>query len=228
MEISCPECSKKYKVDDSLIPDKGRKVKCKKCGSVFFVQKENKKEENSEFNLDLDFGQVQNPVGEGTVRISREQIQASIQNPVQQNEEITTQEDNVQLDIEDKFSESQNVQQMAVKESEGEVNNQLNEELYKVKIENQIFKSISVDQIKEWIEEDRLLETDLIAREGSENWIEVEKVPKFKKVIDMHVYAQRKILEQEDNPYKKFQNQQKVEVKKESFFQKIMSIFKKG
>jgi len=35
MIITCPSCSARYKVKDGLITEKGKKVKCKKCGSVF-------------------------------------------------------------------------------------------------------------------------------------------------------------------------------------------------
>ncbi|MCB1043299.1 MAG: zinc-ribbon domain-containing protein [Acidobacteria bacterium] len=35
MIITCPECSAKYKVRDELIPESGKKVRCKKCNNVF-------------------------------------------------------------------------------------------------------------------------------------------------------------------------------------------------
>lgn len=35
MIITCPDCSAKYKVRDELIPDQGKKVRCKKCSAVF-------------------------------------------------------------------------------------------------------------------------------------------------------------------------------------------------
>jgi predicted Zn finger-like uncharacterized protein len=234
MEISCPECSKKYKIDESLIPDKGRKVKCKKCGTVFFVQKEQKKEDNQEFNLDLDFGEVQNNVGQGTVRISRDQIQASINSAKKSEEEVNEggKEENkkIELDIDINSPLHKDKQQDAINREMSKQKAEQGEELYKVKIDGKVYNSLTVDTVKEWIEEDRLLEADFIAREGSNNWINVDKVPKFKKVIDMHVYSQRKMLEEEDNPYKKFKEQQEkeVHVKKESFFSRILKIFRKG
>ncbi len=236
MEISCPECSKKYKIDESLIPDKGRKVKCKKCGTVFFVQKEQKKEENAEFNLDLDFGDMQNNIGQGTVRISRDQIQASInsakQTEVEDEKSISEEKQNkkIELDIDIGSPLYKDKQQETISKEISESQVGQTEELYKVRIDGKVYNSLTVDTVKEWIEEDRLLEADFIAREGSSNWINVDKVPKFKKVIDMHVYSQRKMLEEEDNPYKKFKEQQEKEVavKKEGFFSKILNLFKKG
>ncbi len=35
MIITCPDCSAKYKVRDELIPSQGKKVRCKKCETVF-------------------------------------------------------------------------------------------------------------------------------------------------------------------------------------------------
>lgn len=236
MEIGCPECSKKYKIDESLIPDKGRKVKCKKCGSVFFVKKDEPSEENADFNLDLDFGKLQNNGGEGTVRISKEQIQASLQktpiqlsNETHENLNSNVDQNKIELDIEKPIiRKTANYGDIPIESGEKEHLSSIEEETYKVKIDGEEFNSLDSEKIKLWIEEDRLLETDLIAREGSDNWIELDKVPKFKKVIDLHVYSQRKMLEQEDNPFKKFQQNQQTEVKKESFLDKILSIFKKG
>jgi len=232
MEISCPECSKKYKIDEGLIPDKGRKVKCKKCGSVFFVQKEQKSEEKSDFNVDLDFGQLPDDLGKGTVRISREQIQASINKFPEKNKVENDMVDDmkIELDIENPspVEETTSAHVPSNIQDEQPSGTGSGEELYKVKIDGEEYPSLSIDQVIEWINEDRLLETDLIAREGSTNWINIDKVPKLKKVIGLHVYSQRKVLEEDDNPYKKFQQTQQTEVKKESFFEKLMSIFKKG
>ncbi|CAM2008477.1 zinc-ribbon domain-containing protein [Acanthopleuribacter pedis] len=35
MIIACPSCNARYKVKDELIKEKGKKVKCKKCGAIF-------------------------------------------------------------------------------------------------------------------------------------------------------------------------------------------------
>ncbi len=39
MIIECDKCNAKFKIDDAKIPDKGAKVKCKKCQHVFKVEK---------------------------------------------------------------------------------------------------------------------------------------------------------------------------------------------
>lgn len=40
MIIQCESCKAKFRLDDSKIPQQGRKVRCSKCSHVFFVQRE--------------------------------------------------------------------------------------------------------------------------------------------------------------------------------------------
>ena len=44
MIITCPNCNKKFKIDNSLIPDKGRDLQCGSCNHVWLYKIE---EENS-------------------------------------------------------------------------------------------------------------------------------------------------------------------------------------
>ena len=44
MIITCPNCNKKFKIDNSLIPDEGRNLKCGSCNHVWLYKIE---EENS-------------------------------------------------------------------------------------------------------------------------------------------------------------------------------------
>ena len=39
MIISCPSCEKKFEVDEKLIPDKGRLLKCGSCDQTWFFDK---------------------------------------------------------------------------------------------------------------------------------------------------------------------------------------------
>ena len=65
MIIECPACSKKFNIDEKLIPDEGRLLKCGNCDHTWFYKKEenlkletetikiNENEENkSEINLE--------------------------------------------------------------------------------------------------------------------------------------------------------------------------------
>ena len=44
MIITCPNCNKQFKIDNSLIPDEGRDLQCGSCNHVWFyeIEKENK------------------------------------------------------------------------------------------------------------------------------------------------------------------------------------------
>ena len=43
MVIGCPNCNKQFKINLSLIPDKGRDVKCGSCDHVWFYKIEDNK-----------------------------------------------------------------------------------------------------------------------------------------------------------------------------------------
>jgi len=40
MIVNCPSCQKKYKIDDNLIPSKGRLVQCSNCKEKWIVKSE--------------------------------------------------------------------------------------------------------------------------------------------------------------------------------------------
>ena len=42
MNITCPSCNKKFKIDDALIPSKGRNLQCGLCNHKWFYKIENK------------------------------------------------------------------------------------------------------------------------------------------------------------------------------------------
>ena len=42
MIIECPACSKKFNIDEKLIPDEGRLLKCGNCEHAWFYKKEKK------------------------------------------------------------------------------------------------------------------------------------------------------------------------------------------
>ena len=44
MIITCPNCNKQFKIDNSLIPDDGRDLQCGSCNYVWFFQAEHEKE----------------------------------------------------------------------------------------------------------------------------------------------------------------------------------------
>ena len=54
MIITCPSCNKKFKIDDALIPSKGRNLQCGSCNYYWFYKIENKNTEplNLEVNIE--------------------------------------------------------------------------------------------------------------------------------------------------------------------------------
>jgi predicted Zn finger-like uncharacterized protein len=47
MIISCTKCSKKFNVDDKLIPLEGRFLQCGSCNNKWFFRKDNKEDNNN-------------------------------------------------------------------------------------------------------------------------------------------------------------------------------------
>ena len=39
MIIACPKCKKKFDIEDSLIPEKGRLLQCSSCDNKWFFKK---------------------------------------------------------------------------------------------------------------------------------------------------------------------------------------------
>ena len=50
MIITCPNCNKQFKIDNSLIPDEGRDLQCGSCNHVWFYKFEEENNEIVKFN----------------------------------------------------------------------------------------------------------------------------------------------------------------------------------
>ena len=95
MIITCPNCNKKFNIDNSLIPDEGRDVQCGSCNHVWLY---NIEEENSK-----------------TLNLKEEIVTKEIKTKVENKEEISTpkkkplDEIKTEINIEkkDKISEKQ-------------------------------------------------------------------------------------------------------------------------
>ena len=53
MIITCPNCNKKFKIDNSLIPDEGRDLQCGSCNHVWFYKIEEENNEVLKLNEEL-------------------------------------------------------------------------------------------------------------------------------------------------------------------------------
>jgi len=57
-------------------------------------------------------------------------------------------------------------------------------ELLRLKIGEEIYGGLTMPQLISWVEEGRILENHLVARQHSENWLEAHKVPGLRPVFD--------------------------------------------
>ena len=53
MIITCPNCNKKFQIDDTLVPDEGRDLQCGSCKHVWFYKGEIEKSSPLTLNEDL-------------------------------------------------------------------------------------------------------------------------------------------------------------------------------
>ena len=70
MIITCPNCNKKFKIDNSLIPDEGRDLQCGSCNHVWLYKIE---EENSKiFKLkdEIDSNEIESKVNKNNEEIA--------------------------------------------------------------------------------------------------------------------------------------------------------------
>jgi hypothetical protein len=56
--------------------------------------------------------------------------------------------------------------------------------LLRLKIGDQEFKGLSLETLTKWVEEGRVVEEHLVARQFSDNWIEASKVPGLRPVFE--------------------------------------------
>ena len=53
MIITCPNCNKKFKIDNSLIPDEGRDLQCGSCNHIWFYDIQEKNNEVLELKQEI-------------------------------------------------------------------------------------------------------------------------------------------------------------------------------
>ena len=53
MIISCPNCNKQFKIDNSLIPDEGRDLQCGSCNYIWFYNIQEKNNEVLELKQEI-------------------------------------------------------------------------------------------------------------------------------------------------------------------------------
>ena len=53
MIITCPNCNKQFKIDNSLIPDEGRDLQCGSCNHIWFYNIQEKNNEELELKQEI-------------------------------------------------------------------------------------------------------------------------------------------------------------------------------
>ena len=83
MIIECPACSKKFNIDEKLIPDEGRLLKCGNCDHTWFYKKEE--------NLKLETETIKiNEIEENKSEINKEPVDAPIKQTKKIRKKIST------------------------------------------------------------------------------------------------------------------------------------------
>ncbi len=59
MIITCPNCNKQFKIDNSLIPDDGRDLQCGSCNHVWFYKAEDESEAPLKLNENISESNVE-------------------------------------------------------------------------------------------------------------------------------------------------------------------------
>ena len=72
MIITCPNCNKQFKIDNSLIPDEGRDLQCGSCNHVWFYKIEKENNEVLKLNEELVNKGIENKVEQKEEKIRTE------------------------------------------------------------------------------------------------------------------------------------------------------------
>ena len=80
MIIACPSCEKKFEIDESLIPEKGRNLQCGSCNRKWFYKKPIEKELVEEVNPKIDLNETEDT--------TEHEVKESDHNEIDENDQI--------------------------------------------------------------------------------------------------------------------------------------------
>ena len=69
MIITCPNCNKKFKIDNSLIPDEGRDLQCGSCNHVWLYKIEEKNSKILNLKEEIDINNIETKVDKNNEEI---------------------------------------------------------------------------------------------------------------------------------------------------------------
>ena len=73
MIITCPNCNKKFKIDNSLIPDEGRDLQCGSCNHIWFYNIQEKNNEVLELKQEIISEEIESKVDNKEDKIEEKQ-----------------------------------------------------------------------------------------------------------------------------------------------------------
>ena len=71
MIITCPNCNKQFKIDNTLIPDEGRDLQCGSCDYIWFYKSEGEKNEILELKEEIDQKNVETKIENKREKLSK-------------------------------------------------------------------------------------------------------------------------------------------------------------
>ena len=69
MIITCPNCNKKFKIDNSLIPDEGRDLQCGSCNHVWLYKIEEENSKTLKLKEEIDINDIETKVDKNNEEI---------------------------------------------------------------------------------------------------------------------------------------------------------------
>ena len=73
MIITCPNCNKQFKIDNSLIPDEGRDLQCGSCNHIWFYNIQEKSNEVLELKQEINSEEIESKVENKEDKIEEKQ-----------------------------------------------------------------------------------------------------------------------------------------------------------
>ena len=62
MIITCPNCNKQFKIDNSLIPDEGRDLQCGSCNHIWFYKNEEERDKVLKLNEEIESKNIETKI----------------------------------------------------------------------------------------------------------------------------------------------------------------------
>ena len=95
MIITCPNCNKQFKIDNSLIPNEGRDLQCGSCNNIWFYKIEEDNNQLLKLNDEIIGQDIKTNVEKKEKKIDQEKLQEKINNKtkekiIQNKKNITT------------------------------------------------------------------------------------------------------------------------------------------